>query len=180
MGAYASSSDVAAFCSNLITGASDFSASTVPTQSMVEHWISAASAMIDNSIGSRGFSPPTDATSDAWLWLRDLCTYYATGMAEMARSNVRLAPGERTRGQQFMQMWKDGMKEIRETDISATGLTYANRGYVGGISVSDKESVVSDSDRESMRFSREMFDNPKAPAKGEGGQRTSASDNSIR
>ncbi len=177
---YATTQDVAAYCPNLITGAADFATSTTPTKSQVERWLERGAGMIDNVVGSRGFSVPTDSTSNAWFWLQELNTYYAVAQAEMARTNVRLSPGERTRGQQFLKMWQDGIKELRETDLSADGMTYTSRGYAGGVSVSDKDAVASDGDRVPMRFSRSMFDNPKAPAKGEGMQRTSASDNSTR
>ena len=161
--AYTTSSSVAAFCSNLTQNASDFSASTTPTQSQVNNWITQGAQQIDTILRTKGFVPPSSAC-DIYGQLGDLNTYYAVARAEKARTNVRLAPGERTRGQVFQKDFDEGLKALLAGDLSRAGLTYAHAGYVGGISVSDKSSVESDGDREPMRFSKNQFNNPQADA----------------
>ncbi len=161
--AYTSTSDVAAYCSNLITGASNFSASTIPTNTSVCGWIVQGTNKINVALAAKGFAPPTNSSCDIYSELQDLNTFYTVARAEIARTNVRLAPGERTRGQVFQKYFDDGLKELLARDMSRAGLTYTHLGYVGGISVSDKESVVSNGDRAPMRFSKNQFKNPRAP-----------------
>ncbi len=156
--AYTTSASVAAFCANLITGASDFSASTIPTQAQVNNWIAQGTNQIDTALRARGLTPPTSGC-DIYGQLADLNTYYAIARAEKTRTNVRLAPGERTRGQVFQKDFDEGLKLLLSTDLSRAGLTYAHAGYVGGISVSDKDTVENLGDREPMRFSKGQFRN---------------------
>jgi len=161
--AYTTSSSVAAYCSNLTQNASDFSASTTPTQSQVNNWIAQGANQIDTVLATKGYTPPANSACNIYGQLGDLNTYYAVARAEKARTNVRLAPGERTRGQVFQKDFDDGIKLLLASDLSRAGLTYGHLGYVGGISVADKTAVQSDGDREPMRFSKDQFKNPRAP-----------------
>ena len=155
--AYAETADVAAYCSNLIQNAVDFSGTTTPNIENVISWLNHGAAKINNSLKAKGFTPPTDYTSELWSELQDLNAFYAVARAEMARTNVRLAPGERTRGQVFQKYFDDGLKELLARDMSRAGLSYQHLGYVGGVSVANKESVVDDSDRVPTRFSKDQF-----------------------
>lgn len=160
--AYAETADVAEFCANLIQNATDFSMTTTPPITAVINWLNRGAAMINDRLQSKGYAPPTDYTSDIWRELSDLNTFYAVARAEKARTNVRLAPGERTRGQVFQKDFDDGLKDLLSRDLSRAGLTYTHLGYVGGVSVSDKEAVISNQDRAPMRFSKNQFKNPRA------------------
>lgn len=161
MGGYCSSSDVAALTPNLVNAASDYSASTVPTQTQLNTWISAGSSLIDNALKSRGYAVPTDTTTSPFIQLRDLNTLYAAAKAEMARANTRLAPGERTRGQVFAEDFRKGLEDFFQQDLSLAGLTHTNYGYVGGISEDERITVEDDTNRTPMRFTRGKFDNPE-------------------
>lgn len=157
---FCSSCDVAALTPNLVNAASDFSASTTPTQAQVNAWISAGSSLIDNALKARSYAVPIDATISPYIELRDLNALYAAGKAEMARTNVRLSPGERTRGQVFADDFQKGLKEFLRQDLSLAGLPHTNYGYVGGISLDEKDTIEDDSDRVASRFKRGQFDNP--------------------
>jgi len=168
--AYCSTSDVAAYCSNLITGASDFSASTVPTQAQVTRWLSSGSALIDSALMQRGFAPVSDSSCTLYQEFSEMNALYGAAKAETARTNVRLAPGERTRGQVFAKEFADWLKELQSRDLSRAGLSYSHLGYVGGVSIADKDTVSSDTDRVSPRFNRDEFKNPRAPSHKENSQ----------
>lgn len=158
--AYASASDVAAFCSNLITGAANFSDSTTPNITQVNAWLSSGCAIMEGYLTSVGYTPPPGTNTAAYIELRQLNAFYGAAMAEMARTNIRLTPGERTRGQQFEKMFWDGLDRLLKRDLSAVGMTYSHRGYIGGVSESDVETVKDDTDRVPTRFNRGVFDLP--------------------
>ena len=60
-------------------------------------------------------------------------------------------------------MFWDQLKDLKETDLTAIGITVSTtsrRGklFAGGISKTSKDSYVADTDRVQPRFSRSMFD----------------------
>ena len=158
---YCAASDVQSLSKNL-TGAEDmFSTSTCPGISAVDSWISSGCGWIETAIQAHGYSVPVASTTSVYGHLKHCNSLFAAGMAEMSRTNVILAPGERSRGQVFYTMFKECMKDLfSQGDLTLVGLSKSsNRGkiYVGGISVSDKQDRYDDTDMAGARFRRGQF-----------------------
>ena len=130
----------------------------MPTVTAVNNWLSSGCALINTRLQAKGFAPP-DASVAAHDALRDLNALYAVARAEMARTNTKLGPGERTRGQVFDDLFKKGLAEFMAQDLSRAGLVASAAGYVGGISEAERESVESDTDRTTPRFTRDQWNN---------------------
>ena len=157
--AYANTVDVAGYCANLINNAGDFSGSTLPTNLQVMRWLSSGCAIINTRLTARGYGLPASGT-DPYEMLTYLNAIYAAAQAEMARTNVRLSPGERTRGQVLMEDFKKGLEDFLKGDLSRAGLAYTHAGYVGGISQSDHDATDAGADRIPTRFTKNQFNNP--------------------
>ena len=160
---YASASNVAGLCQNLLGGASSFSASSSPTDTHVNNWLDQGYSTINTVLNSLGYMTPAASSATIYYRLVNLNTLYAAAFAELSRINVTLAPGERTRGQVFMQMFEDGLSELSNMDLSTVGIsadTAMGTMYVGGISIADKEANEDDTDRVPRRFVRGMFNFP--------------------
>ena len=156
---YASTSNVAPLCQNVLGGASNFSASSSPTETSVCAWLSSGCSVIESYLAGRGYSVPVGAGTVAYSWLTDLNALYAAAYVEMSRSNVTLGPGERTRGQVFDEMFWRNLNHLGARDLTVAGIarsSYAKL-YVGGISVDDKQSIESNSDRVKPRFARNIL-----------------------
>ncbi len=156
-GGYASASDVASLCRNLLGGQTSFGLSSSPTLTEVNTWLSSGCGIIETRL--RG---TISTGTTAYDMAKDLNALFAAGKAEMSRSNVTLQPGERTRGQVFMQMFWDELKAMSSMDLSALGwsslvTSTGGKVYAGGISQADKASVASDTDRVDSRFKRGQF-----------------------
>lgn len=158
--AYAAASDVAAFCPNLLTGASNFSATTLPTLAQINVWLSSGCGQIDNRLKARNYTPPSASGGSVWDELSLLNTYYGVSKAELARTNVRLSVTERSRAQVFQKLFDDGMAELLTNDLTLAGLTSGCGGYMGGVSQAEKDAVNSNSDRVPSRFTRGQFSYP--------------------
>lgn len=157
--AYCSSSDVAILSQNILSGACDFSSSTAPTLSAVNQWMTSGCATIESMIKAAGYSPPSSGTT-AFEALLDCNALYAAARVEMSRTNVTLARGERTRGQVYGEMFTECMEQFLAQDLTLVGLTRVAGGklYVGGISIDQKQTEESDTDRVKPRFGRGMHD----------------------
>ena len=160
--AYASGTDVASLCRNLVGSASSFDTSTSPNLTQVNLWLSSGCALINATLGTRGYGAiPT--TSAAYDFARDANALYAAWRSESSRINARVSPGERTRADKFKQDFNDALNELKAMDLSRLGVSVANsQAYAGGISVADRDNVESDSDRVTSRFIRGMFRNKEA------------------
>ena len=161
---YCAASDISGLAKNLIGEVDMFNTSTSPGISLVDSWISSGCGWIETAIQAHGYSVPVASTTSVYGHLKHCNALFAAGMAEMSRTNVILAPGERSRGQVFYTMFKECMKDLFEQgDLTLVGLSKSsNRGkvYVGGISVSDKEDRYADSDKVGARFRRNQFNFP--------------------
>ena len=157
--AYSTCAQVATLCQNLIQGASTFSSSTSPTDTAVGTWLSSGCSIIETRLAGWRYSVPVTAGTVAYDMVADLNALYGAAKAEMSRSNVTLQPGERTRGQVFMDLFWKQLKDLRDMDLTMAGLARSSTGglYAGGISQADKDSITSDSDRVSPRFQRGIF-----------------------
>ncbi|MBU2249256.1 MAG: hypothetical protein KKD77_21085 [Gammaproteobacteria bacterium] len=158
--AYCATTKVAALCRNLISNAPDFTETTDPPRDDVLSWLDSGYATINAYLATRGYDTPVAATVGVYDALADLNGLYAAARAEMSRSNVVLSPGERTRGQVFLEMFNYELERLCKMDLSLAGMTRSTSGklYAGGISDADKDLAMSDTDRTTPRFSRGMFD----------------------
>lgn len=158
--AYASASDVAALCQNVLGADDTFSTSTCPTLAQVNRWLTSGCAVLETRLQAQGYSVPPGSTTSIYEALKDLNTLYAVTRVEMVRTNPVFGPGQRTRGQVFREMFWEELKELLSTDLTQAGLSRSSTAtiYVGGISEADKDTVEDDSDRVEPRFSRDMFD----------------------
>jgi len=163
--AYGTPDAVAGLCANLLDGANNFSTSSSPTLARVERFLSSGCSIIETRLKSWGYEVPPIESAVIYDWLSNLNTLYAAAHAEMTRINVTLAPGERTRGQVFYEMFWDGLERLEGQDLSNAGLvptgvsggTSGGYLYVGGTSIAGKSTVEEDSDRVKPKFHRDMF-----------------------
>src|SRR3972149_10765238 len=97
--AYASGTDVASLCRNLVGSASSFDTSTSPNLTQVNLWLSSGCALINATLGTRGYGAiPT--TSAAYDFARDANPLYAAWRSENSRHHARVSPGEPAAGGQ--------------------------------------------------------------------------------
>lgn len=149
--AYASPSDVAAYCRNLLGPEPDFSDATSPNRTAINNWLSSACALINTQLASRGYGT-IGATSMAYDLARDVSALYAAWQAERSRTTARVTNEERTRADMFKRDFTDQLKMMMSLDLSQAGVTVTGKAYAGGISVSDKDTQESDRDRVQPRF----------------------------
>lgn len=158
--AYAAASDVAAYCQNILNGDNNFSLSSSPTLLEVNGWLSSGCAILETYLSSKSISVPIANGTRLYAWLTDLNALYGAARVELSRTNVTLGPGERTRGQVFDDMFWKRLASLEDMDLSGVGGTQRSVApiYVGGISVDDKETRDSDTDRVVPRFRRGQFE----------------------
>lgn len=164
--AYASASHVAGLCQNVLGGALAFSTATSPTLTHVNNWLEQGYSVINTALTNLGYSVPAASSATIYDRLTNLNTLYAAAYTELSRINVTLGPGERTRGQVFMQLFDQGVDALQSMDLSTAGISgdsALGKLYVGGISIDDKETHEDDTDRVPGRFVRGMF---KFPGRG--------------
>lgn len=160
--AYASASDVAAMCSQLVSGENNFTSTTLPTITQVERWLSSACAIIESILQSRGYGVPVSATATIYDWIIDLNATYAASKAEMMRTNVIIGMGEKTKGMLYSKQFWDDIEKLKTIDLTQTGIGRSSIApiYTGGISIADKDAREDDTDRVQPRFKRGQFSFP--------------------
>lgn len=158
---YAGCIRTAAMVPNLTNNASsiaEISSGVVPASAHYVLWLSSGCSVIEGRLESAGYTPPVPVTAAAYDYVADLEATYAAARAEMARASPRSAMGERGRGEVLMKQFTDGLAMLLEMDLTEMGVTQTGRLYAGGISVSDKDTVESDTDRVTPQYKRGMFD----------------------
>ncbi len=158
--AYAAASDVAALTRVALGSASEFSASSKPTEAQITAWLSAGCSIINAKLASRGYGT-IPATAAAYDFAAGLNATYAAWRAEESMANARTSDTETTRGNTQKKNFTDLLKEFDGLDFSVMGVAQTSVAYAGGISQSDKDTVESDTDRVTPRFARGMFANPE-------------------
>lgn len=157
---YCSASDVYALVKNLILPSGSFDANTCPTLNDINSFISSGSAVIDTELADAGYQP-IPATAAPYGLATQCNATFAAWLAESSRVGANILPGERTRADQFLKSWQTLLNLISTRDLSRSGVpTYSSRAYAGGISLSDKRAVASNTDRNPTRFFRDMNRNP--------------------
>ena len=158
--AYCSASDVFSYAQNLTHGQPTFNAETVPTLDQVNMFLSSGCAAIHTALSEKGWSVPVASGTDLYDRLKDLNALFAAGRAELSRVNTTVTPGERTRAQIFLDMFKEELSSLVEEDLTETGGTISTTDgeiFVGGISQTSKDSYDDDTDRVKPRFERNQF-----------------------
>jgi hypothetical protein len=118
--------------------------------------------MINVLIQGQGYGVPASNTT-IFEAFKDCNAFWAAARVEMSRTNVTLAPGERTRGQVFEEMFRScACSILGNGDLTLVGLSRVSSGtlYVGGIDISQKQTEESDTDRVVPRINRGAFDFP--------------------
>lgn len=159
--AYASASDVAALTHNLLGSFNNFATSTSPTLAQVDSWLSTGCAVIESELATKGYGA-IGTTSAAYGLAQQANALFAAAFAEDTRVNTRLGADERTRGDVFMKRFDALIARLTKMDLSRMGVSQTSQAYAGGISQSDKDTVVADTDRVSPRFFRGMTRNREA------------------
>lgn len=156
--AYASASDVSNHSRNILGNSGSFDASTSPTLTAVNYWLSSGCAIINTKLASCRYSVPAAAGTVIYDWLSELNAIYAAAHVEMSRTNVTLSSDERTRGQVFLEMFNDQLDMLCDMDLTGAGLSRVSQGklYTGGIYTSEKQRIESDTSFVKPRFSRGM------------------------
>ena len=158
---YCTSCAVYSHVFSLVKPASAFDTTTCPSLNDITDWITTGCAVINTKLTSLGYSVPTASTA-VYEMLGQANAFWAAALAEDSRINARISADERTRGDRFMRQFDNLMKLLGTMDLSRAGLSQVTAGYAGGISVSDRASVESDTDRVKPRFKRGQFENPEA------------------
>ena len=166
--AYCSASDVGILCHNLLGKAGEFDTSTCPTLTAITMWLSTGCGLINMALAGEGYSTPIPTSSEAYDVARQANALYGAWMAERSRLNSRTATDERTRADMFKKDFYDMLKQLIDSNLALAGVSSQSQGrpYAGGISVSDKAAVESDTDRVKSRFNRGQFRNPQAAEPG--------------
>ena len=159
---YSSASDVAAYCPGLTDSSGSFTATSRPPTSAVERFLSSGCALIETSLEAAGYSMPVPASATVYDYVVDLEAIYGAARAETSRRVGRISADERTRARMFMDDFKAGLKALVAMNLDQAGLSVSGAGalYAGGISIDDKDTVESDSDRVEPRFKRGLLRHP--------------------
>lgn len=166
--AYCSASDIFAFSQNLTHGQPAFNEETTPTLTQINRFLSSGCAAIHTGLSSVGISVPVASGTDLYDRLSDLNSLFGAGRAELSRVNTTIGPGERTRGQYFLDLFKEELEmlleelsEMAEDELEEIGgevnVSSTGKIFVGGISQDSKDAYDSDSDRVKPRMTRNQF-----------------------
>lgn len=136
-------------------------ADVVPASAALKDYQSAGSSLINSRLNALGYAAPAGSSAEIYPFLGQLEVFFIVWQAEAARSSPRTATGERTRADMFRKMFQDGLDLLGTMDLSRSGLSLESTAdwYIGGISVSEKSAVESDTDRIPTRFGRGQFEN---------------------
>ena len=155
---YASASDVAAYCPHLLdSGHENFTKTTRPTLAAVTRFLSAGCSLIETRLKGAGYTTPVSISDAVYDQIVDLEALYGAGRAEMVGMTSRVAMGEKTRSQIFMDQFNLGLDRLLKMDLSRAGLGGTAAMYAGGISVSDKDTQEASTDRTPLRFKKSMW-----------------------
>lgn len=162
MSGFCAASDVSIMVKNILGDEPIFSTSTSPNVKAVNSWITTGCGVIELQLASRGYSVPVASTALAFEMLKRCNALWVAARVEESRTNITLAPGERTRGQVFHEQFGECMDTLLKNDLTFAGVSRSAVGqpYAGGISVADKQSNESNTDRVKPRFMRGQFDFP--------------------
>lgn len=153
--AYASASDVESLTRNLLGSSAEFDSSTSPTAIQVEAWLSSGCAAVEGYLGGT-----VAGTSFAYDLAKQANALFAAWMAERSRINTRVSSDERTRADMFKRDFDAILEILGDMDLADLGIdaNTTSSAWAGGISRSDRQTYISDTDRVPPRFYRGQFD----------------------
>ena len=168
---------VEALCKQL-TASGAFSTDTQPTLTEVEDWLTEGWRQINAVIMDRGYEVPSSPSSmdaDFRGVLQKFNIWWAAAQAEYSQASVGFAEGSGGRGDMFMEMFwgseggvpHQGIRRVVGSDafqrLGATKTRELSAGLsAGGISVSTKQTIQTDTDMAQYAFRRGQFGNPGA------------------
>lgn len=155
--AYASASDVAALCRNLLGSASNFDTSTSPTVTQINAWLSAGCALINTTIFGRNYTQAVPQSSAAYEFMTMANAQFAAWQAERSRTLASVQATERTRADMFKRDFNDSLAIIRTMSLGQAGVGQVSNVYQGGQSGADKALDAGDADTVKSRFVRGML-----------------------
>ena len=165
--AYASASDVAALCRNLLGSASTFDASTSPTVTQVNAWLSAGCALINTVIFGRNYTGAVQPSSPAYEFIGMANAQFAAWQAERSRTLATVQATERTRADMFRRDFNDNLALIKTLSLGQASVDQQSNVYTGGVSQADKQAQEADTDRTTARFVRGQLTDHAAPREGD-------------
>lgn len=158
--AYCSASNVFSYVKNLIRGEVRFSEDSDPTLNEITWYMSTGCATIHTELSKNGWTVPAASGTALYDKLSDLNALYAAARAELSRVNVTVQPGERTRGQVYLQMFENDLTKLVESDLADIGGELSTSDaeiYLGGVSEDNKDTYYDNTDRVPNRFRRSQF-----------------------
>ena len=170
MSGYCAASDVGILVQNILGGEPIFSTATSPNSKAVNSWITTGCAVIDTHLLAAGYAVPIASTTALYGMLIRCNALFTVARVEESRTNMGLAPNERTRGQVFDEQFDDCLSTLTTMDLTLAGATRTSIApvYAGGISISDKQANEADTNRVPPRFSRDQFAFPGTVRPGSG------------
>ena len=157
---------VETLCASLTAGGSRFDASTQPTRLQVDRFITTAHAEIALMLESAGFSSSqTNATVLALL--QSFNARAAAYEVEISRGSAGFVSPESTQRGSMFYRWRKDFAELLDGSglarlggvvlaASASGVT------MGGVSISDKETISTDTDMQRLSFGVDLHKNPSS------------------
>ena len=172
--AYASASDVAALCRNILGAASAFGSTTCPSSTQVDTWLTTGCSVIETKLAGCGGYGPIPTSSAAYGLAQQANAAYGGWWAERSRTIGGVNAGERTRADMLKKDFFDLLDMLCAMDLGSVGVPLTSNGvhpriHAGGISIDGKRTRENDSDRVTPRMVRGMFGNAEALDAGDKG-----------
>lgn len=165
--AYGSASGVAALTPHLVVGGSNFTATTTPSASQVEAFLSDGARLMDVEFAGLGFTVPVTNTS-AKLVLAPVNEFYGASFAEAGPELGRAGPpgdlDETFKDSYWWRRYRDAMDKLAAGNGFGLELIGASRGidvfepHVGGLSEDEKDEHWDDDDYVKPYFYSTMRD----------------------
>jgi hypothetical protein len=92
--------------------------------------------------------------------VREIEAQYGAAMAHTARAVQVSSAEDQTKGQILMRLFEKNLDNLLKEDLSMAGIAHTSKIYAGGISVDDKDTVESDTDRVDPAFYRGIHGDP--------------------
>ncbi len=146
-----------------LTNEGIFDETTMPTLSQVESFITDAYYDIGTKLMDYGYSDTQSGTKIVGV-LQHYNALGACAKVELTQPSVGYKAGENTRYDRFYKEFEKVDKLIQSPAFERMGATKSyglSAGLsVGGISISDKEEIETDSDHEPYFFTRDLMKHP--------------------
>ena len=109
--------------SALVPAAGALTSTSTPADAQVLEWLKQASARIDRTLASSGYSTPVASTATAYAELSALANLYGAAYVLIARG-LDSANGEaENRSDVWLERFNEELKELSTSDLSSLGVT---------------------------------------------------------